>query len=468
RSRNSKIADWPIVAMLPGLARNVHRVHDFIAEVLAESGGTFVFRGPVFGNTDMLVTSDPANVHYILSKNFHNFGKGPDFKKIFDILGDGIFAAEFESWEKQRRAAKAAVGNLAFHQFVARTVWGKVSETLVPMLRSASENEETIDLQTTFERLAFDTTCMQVLGHDPCSLSEEMPHLGHERAFSDAEEAILYRHFIPEVVWNLQKRLQIGTEKRLSAARMNLDAFLYRCISERERRPNTDLDQDVLARYMRGETEGMHLDKEMLRDSALSFLTAGKDTISAALTWFFWLVAMNPDVEYKIRREIRERFAAGEWSFAAVEEVRRFVYLHAALCETLRLYPPVGLQHKAPLKDDVLPSGHRVKANARTVISFHSMGRMESIWGKDSGEFRPDRWISGDGTIKLVPSFMFPAFNAGPRSCLGKEISFMQLKIVAAAVISRFTIRAAEGNRVLPRASVILHMKYGLRVRVYK
>ncbi|EPS57178.1 hypothetical protein M569_17643, partial [Genlisea aurea] len=65
-------------------------------------------KGPWFvSNMSLLYTSDPQNVQYVLTKNFANFGKGPEFKKIFEPLGNGIFVAENELWENQRKTAKS-------------------------------------------------------------------------------------------------------------------------------------------------------------------------------------------------------------------------------------------------------------------------------------------------------------------------------------------------------------------------
>ncbi|CAI0456330.1 unnamed protein product [Linum tenue] len=71
------IPNWPVVGMLPSLLWNVSHdlLHDFITRVMKQSGGTFMFRGPWFAGVDFLITVDPMNVHYILSKNFTNFPK---------------------------------------------------------------------------------------------------------------------------------------------------------------------------------------------------------------------------------------------------------------------------------------------------------------------------------------------------------------------------------------------------------
>jgi len=154
--------------------------------------------------------------------------------------------------------------------------------------------------------------------------------------------------------------------------------------------------------------------------------------------------------------------------FFTKEESRKLIYLHGALCETLRLFPSVSLEHKVPLDHDILPSGHRVSPKTRMILPFYVMGRMETLWGKDCLEFKPERWISERGGIKHEPSFKFPAFNAGPRTCLGKEMAFVQMKIVAAAIIHNYNIQVVEPENVYPTTSIIMQVENGLMVKVVK
>lgn len=94
------------------------------------------------------------------------------------------------------------------------------------------------------------------------------------------------------------------------------------------------------------------------------------------------------------------------------------------------------------------------------------MGSMETIWGKDCLEFKPERWISANGTLTFEHAHKFLVFNAGPRSCLGKDISFTQVKAVAAALIYNFHIQVLPGQIVCPKFSIILYMKNGLMIKV--
>ncbi|XP_051125181.1 alkane hydroxylase MAH1-like [Andrographis paniculata] len=455
----------------PGLLKNHARVFDFATEILKQHRGTFFIKGPVFGNMDMMITCDPANINYILCKTFPNFGKGPGFKDIFAPLGDGIFIAESELWENQRRLSKSAINHAGFQEFVAAATWKKLETGLIRILEHFSDNRMAVDLQDLFKRFTFDCFCITLLGHDPASMSKDLPHLLYEKAFSIAEEAGLYRHLLPGVVLKTQKWLQIGREGKLSQAMEAIDEYLSFCISLKHDGHMNSNDPDLLTSCLKAlaEKEANVISKKVLKDLMLNLIFAGKDTISATLSWLFWLLATNPAEEEKIRNEVVANSGEpGKWTFNTMDGLNKLIYLHGAVCEALRLFPAVAVQHKSPLKHDVLPSGHPIKANTRTFLIFYSMGRMESIWGEDCLEFKPGRWISEEGRIKVEPAYKFTAFNAGPRTCLGKDVSFLQMKTVAAAMISRFKIEVAEGHPVQPSESIILHMRRGLNVKVSK
>ncbi|MBA0556556.1 hypothetical protein Golob_026645 [Gossypium lobatum] len=91
------------------------------------------------------------------------------------------------------------------------------------------------------------------------------------------------------------------------------------------------------------------------------------------------------------------------------------------------------------------------------------MIRMESIWGKDCLELKPERWIK-DGTFVSANQFKYPVFNAGPRRCLGKNFSYTQMKMVAVSVLLMYSVKGVEGHSVGPKLTTTLYMKNGLMV----
>nr|XP_043629474.1 alkane hydroxylase MAH1-like isoform X2 [Erigeron canadensis] len=459
--------------MTPDILPNVHRIHDFATNFLKLShDATFLLKGPWFANIDMLFTSNPANIHHMLSKNFPNYPKGPDFRNIFDILGDGIFNSDHELWEIHRKTTMTSVfKHPDFHTLLETNIINKINKGLLPLLESVSLNNLETDLQEIFQRFTFDAICLLLLDYDPQSLSLDLPIIPCEKAFTYAEEALLWRHFLPEKVWKLQRRFGLGKEKKMNEACKAFDDFIYKCLSQQEEEDNKTGLLNSLIRGFEGQVSGTSdYSRKFVRDTILNLMIAGRDTTSTALSWFFYLLAQNPSVEEKIREEIENHLSSGSEKKSSLDakELGELAYLHGGICEALRMYPPVALEHKSPSEPDILPSGHVVDKHTRIILSFYSIGRMEEIWGDDCLEFKPERWISDQsGRIKHVPSYIFTAFHAGPRTCLGKEMGLIQMKMVASAVICNYHVELVEGHKVCPSDSIILQMKYGLKVRLF-
>ncbi|KAL7178085.1 hypothetical protein ACSBR2_031272 [Camellia fascicularis] len=450
--------NWPVLGMLPSMLCHVNRVHEMCTEILGRTGGTFLLKGPWFANMDMLGTVDLANVHHVMSSNFPNFPKGPEFLKMFDVLGDGIFNSDADLWKNQRKLARVLINHHRFYRFLVKTSRGKVEAGLIPVLNHVSKQGLIVDLQDLFQRFTFDTTCILITSYDPGCLSIEFPDVPFAKAMDDAEEALLMRHVVPETVWRVQSWLGIGHEKKLSEAWKTLDRVInnYVSMKKEEMSKKAELKEgeeeeeavDLLTSYLiEDDTFNLKRDDKFLRDTVLNLMLAGRDTTSSALTWFIWLVSQHPTIEEKIREELKSVIPEGETEklrLFEAKELSKLVYLHAALCESLRLYPPVPIQHKEPTQVDTLPTGHRVHPKMKILFSLYAMGRMEFVWGEDCLEFKPERWISDRGTIKHEPSYKFFAFNAGPRTCLGKEVAFTQMKAVSAAIIHNYNVRVVE------------------------
>ncbi|KAF7021461.1 hypothetical protein CFC21_034410 [Triticum aestivum] len=480
RRRDGLPTNWPVVGSVPAITVNAGRVHEWLTEFLRVAPGmSHVARGPWGSPVDILLTANPADVAHVFTTNFGNYPKGEEFAALFDVLGNGIFNADGDSWAFQRRKAHALLSDAMFRAAVAASTARKLDEGLVPLLDGVAAGGAVVDLQDVFMRLTFDLTAMFIFGTDPGCLAADFPRVPFAAAMDEAEAVLFYRHVTPIAWLRLQTYLNIGHHKKMTKAQQVLDASIAEFVSLRRERAASSADSnadgadaaeaDLLTLYMACQDEVGKDGKEFerfLRDTTLNLMVAGRDTTSSALTWFFWLLTNHPDVEAKILAELRENLSSGGHPTAA--DLKRLVYLHAALSESLRLYPPVPFEHKAGARPDTLPSGPAVRPTRRVIVSFYSMGRMESVWGKDCLEFRPERWLTEAGRLRHEPSYKFVAFNVGPRTCLGKDLAFTQMKAVVAAVLPRFRVEVAAGAVVRPKLSIILHMKDGLKVRVYK
>lgn len=466
--------NWPLIGMLPTILFQYDQVLDLGAEILERCGGTFLVKGLCFAHSDMLVTCIPADAHHVMSTNFWNFPKGPEFRMMLDAFGNGLFISDLEDWSFHRRIGRALFNHQRFQQLSVDITLDKVENGLVPVLEHASQQSLAVDFQDLFQRFGLDATCALITGCDPKSLCLELPDVPFASAMEEAGKVIFLRHVYPKCIWKLQRWLGIGSERILIAAKKTLYDFAAEHVSFMRERSNMGTNQteglDILSAYI-NEDEAFQssASDKVLIDNILSLLLAGKDTTSAALSWFFWLVSKNPSVETKIIEELKAAVPAKEaekWHLFDAEELSKLVYLHGALCESLRLFPPVPLQIRTPLQPDILPSGHRVDPSTKVIFHAYAMGRMACAWGKDCLEFKPERWLTGKGRTKHEPAYKFLAFSAGPRICLGKEVAFFKMKAVAAAIMHNYHFQMVKGHRVVPTVSIVLHMKHGLRVKV--
>ncbi|CAN6478202.1 unnamed protein product [Victoria cruziana] len=463
KQRNRALPSWPILNNLPSMLLNQRRLHEWLHSVAAAEGGTLTFRGPILTDMQIIATSDPRNIEYILKSNFQNFPKGKQFSDAFlELMGSGIFNSDAEPWLVQRKIANAHVHSKLFRQFTARTTREIVETQLIPILSRTAESASRIDLQDVFLRFTFDATCKAVFGESLRCLSLDFPSVPFAEAMNDAMESIVFRYMLPSSWWRTLRWLNLGSERRLSRAIVVINEFVARQIKLRKEHGLGG--SDLLSIYAEKSEE-----MTFLRDTAINFLIAGRDTAGTALSWFFWNLSIHPHVEAKILEEVREVLREkGRESFEP-EDLDKLLYLHAALSESLRLYPSVPISQKAVLKEATLPSGTVVKPGTTILYLIYSVGRMEWAWGEDCLEFKPERWIDEDGQLRYENnSYRFLAFNGGPRTCVGKDVAFLQMKFAAALILLNFEVRVEEGHPVAPLTSIILTMRNGLMVKVKK
>lgn len=468
KNRGFKI--YPLVGALPEFLWNRHRFLEWTTQVLRDCpANTAVFYRP--GKVHGIITANPENVEHMLKTKFENYPKGERFISLLqDFLGRGIFNSDGELWKVQRKTASYEFNTKSLRNFVIENVTVETQTRLVPILFRASGTDTVLDLQDVLERFAFDNVCKLAFNFDPgCLGGDGTAGAEFMRAFEDAAALSSGRFMCAlPVMWKIKRALNVGTERRLRESISTVHDFADEIIRSRlEARVGPTRDQDLLSRFI-----GTEESPEFLRDIVISFILAGRDTTSSALSWFFWILSSRPDVKEKILSEIETvrsgRSGSETTSFAfGYEELKEMHYLHAAISEAMRLYPPVPVDTKACLNDDVLPDGTRVGKGWFVSYHTYAMGRMESVWGKDCLEFKPERWIEENGVWRSESPFRYPVFHAGPRMCLGKEMAYIQMKSIAASVLERFEIEAVDKDTCPEHLlSLTLRLKNGLPVRV--
>ncbi|KAI3862887.1 hypothetical protein MKX03_028753 [Papaver bracteatum] len=480
---------WIFIGTFPELLWNCNCMFGKCAEVFISLGkGSFYIDGPMFSKLRYLVTCHPQNIEYILKTNYNNFPKGEDFRDVFEILGDGIFNVDSDRWRVQRKMAHSELSSREFKTLVSNKSSKVVDEQLVPFLAHVAEEGSIIDLQDVCSRIAHDINVILVFGRYENYLSIELPSNELAEALDDVPLALVYRNMMPAVLWKLLHRFEIGEERKLKNAQKKIHKIVEDYICQKKKDLVAGVKSyDLLSTYIKAlddETStvsSLHKKDIFLRDEMINFWIAGRDTITSGLIWFFWLVSTTPAVETKILEELNFLLSTLKnsstetgsstrklpWVFGS-EDLKGLVYLHAALCESLRLYPPLPFNKKSVAKKDQLPDGSTVDPGMEIMLPFYSVGRMPWIWGEDCLEFKPERWITENGKLITEPISKFFPFNIGPRTCIGKDISFMMMKCVVSAVLFNFHVEVVKGHVVCSKPYINLHMKNGLKVNIKK
>ncbi|KAI9670653.1 MAG: hypothetical protein M1831_005873 [Alyxoria varia] len=208
-----------------------------------------------------------------------------------------------------------------------------------------------------------------------------------------------------------------------------------------------------------------------LVDQLLTFLIAGHETTSSALTWTTWVLSTHPHIQERLRSEIRQHIGQADFTVDA-STIESLTYLGAVCDEVLRLYPTVPVTTREVTAEEGTTIGEQfVPKGTVVVIAPWAINRLPSLWGPDALDFNPSRWIHGQnanlGGAKTAYSKL--TFLHGPRSCIGQNFARVELKCLLAALVLRFNIEMArpeEGCKVEPEGFVTVKPKHGKMLRL--
>ncbi|KAG7644328.1 Cytochrome P450 superfamily [Arabidopsis suecica] len=471
KSRNDK-RYTPVHATIFDLFFHSHKLYDYETEI-ARAKPTFRFLSP--GQSEIF-TADPRNVEHILKTRFHNYSKGPvGTVNLADLLGHGIFAVDGEKWKQQRKLVSFEFSTRVLRNF-SYSVFRTSASKLVGFIAEFALSGKSFDFQDMLMKCTLDSIFKVGFGVELGCL-DGFSKEGEEfmKAFDEGNGATSSR--VTDPFWKLKCFLNIGSESRLKKSIAIIDKFVYSLITtkrkELSKEHNTSVREDILSKFLlESEKDPENMNDKYLRDIILNVMVAGKDTTAASLSWFLYMLCKNPLVQEKIVQEIRDVTSSHEKTTdvngfiesVTEEALAQMQYLHAALSETMRLYPPVPEHMRCAENDDVLPDGHRVSKGDNIYYISYAMGRMTYIWGQDAEEFKPERWLK-DGVFQPESQFKFISFHAGPRICIGKDFAYRQMKIVSMALLHFFRFKMADENsKVSYKKMLTLHVDGGLHL----
>ncbi|KAG7038932.1 cytochrome P450 oxidoreductase [Colletotrichum scovillei] len=177
---------------------------------------------------------------------------------------------------------------------------------------------------------------------------------------------------------------------------------------------------------------------------------AGSDTTSISLCAVIYDLASHPVVLQRLREDIDAKFAElDNPEFIPFKDAQAMSFLQACIKESLRLHPATGL----PLARVVPKGGVNLLGrdfNEGCVVGVNTwvLHRNKDVFGADADDYRPDRWFSQDKEhISLMESNWIP-FGVGSRTCIGKNISLLEINKLVPILVKTFDFTPVEPERI--------------------
>ncbi|MFI6638581.1 bifunctional cytochrome P450/NADPH--P450 reductase [Streptomyces sp. NPDC050504] len=390
-----------------------------------------VFRVRAFGDDAVVVggldlvaeLSDESRFR----KNVHS-----DLVEIRQIAGDGLFTAFHHepNWRKAHDILMPAFSLGAMRGYHATML--KVARSLIAKWDLAAGSGP-VDVPEDMTRLTFDTIGLCGFDYDFESFERDEQHpfvgaMGRALAFTQAKSESLP-----------------GAElfKWRQAERFRADAALMTELVDeviRRRRASGDTrTDDLLGRMLhtRDTVTGEPLDDVNIRNQVITFLIAGHETTSGALSFALHYLTKHPEVLARAQAEVDALWGDADAPDPSYADVGRLTYVRQVLNESLRLWPTAPAFAVEPIEDIVIGGTHAVRAGETLLVLTPALHR-DPAWGENVELFDPERFTPEREAAR--PVHLFKPFGSGERACIGRQFALHEATLLLGLLVHRYRL----------------------------
>jgi cytochrome P450 len=390
----------------------------------------------------------PDHIEYVLVKNAANFHKSRDYAAFKFFLGNGLLTNEGASWRAQRQLVQPAFR----HENIAG--YAEIMADSAATHLSRWKDGEKRDLHQEMGELALDIVAKSLFG----------ANVGHAAETIGEEVAAVMERFFAQAAMSflLPDKFPIPKTPRLMRSKKRLDDIVLSIIRMRQasKTPANDLLQRLLDAR---DEQGVRMNEEQLREEVMTLFIAGHETTANALTWTWYLLSQNPDIEKRLAAELDSVLAGRA---PALADLPRLPYTEMVLKESMRLYPPAwGVGRRA--LEDFEVGGYRIPAGTN-VFMLQWVTHRDSRFFPEPERFEPERWRDDPIRKGRIPRFAYFPFGGGPRVCIGAGFAMMEATLLLATIAQRYRFTLGPDTVVTPFFSITLRPKYGLPMQVHR
>ncbi len=371
------------------------------------------------------LVSHPDAVKRVLVDRPRDYSKDTiQYKALSLVTGSGLLTALDPPWKEHRLMLQPAFHPRQLDPLVQHVEAG--SQRLITQWNELPDGA-LIDIEQAMLRVALETVGHALFTEDLSGDAAELTS-----ATLDALEVVVARARVPisPPAW-----IPTPANRRLKCANKTLDAAVSRLVAAR-REGQASSTPDVLDLLIAArDSTGQPLTEREIRDEIVTFIVAGHETVAAALTWSWALLASHPQVQDQLHNEVSAVVTQDHLSLAQLSDLP---FTRACVDEALRLYPPAWLISRKALSDDELAGAH-IPAGALIIMSPWLVHRHPDFW-QEPNTYRPSRFMDGS-----VTRHAFIPFGNGLRLCIGRDFAYAEAIAVVARIASRFTLSYPAG-----------------------
>lgn len=373
------------------------------------------------------------------------------------VAGDGLFTAynHEPNWQLAHDVLAPGFSREAMEGYHGMML--SVADRLTDHWDRHLAAGRTVDVPGDMTRLTLETIARTGFGHDFGSFERDRPH-----PFVTAMVGTLaYAQRLNSVPGPLAPLLLRTAARRNAADIAHLDRTVDGLVAARRRSGGGEgdlLDRMLATAHPR---TGEKLSPENVRKQVITFLVAGHETTSGALSFALHHLARHPEIAARARAEVAQVW--GDTPRPGYDQVARLRYVRRVLDESLRLWPTAPAFAREARRDTVLAGDHPMRRGAWALVLTPMLHREPEVWGEDAERFDPDRFTPA--AVRARPPHTFKPFGTGARACIGRQFALHEATLVLGLLLRRYDLHADPGYR-LSVAERLTLMPEGLRLRL--
>ncbi|KAF8995046.1 benzoate para-hydroxylase [Cyathus striatus] len=393
------------------------------------------------------------------------FGQGTralDKSKFYDAFVCGT-PSVFSTTDRNEHSKKRKLLSRAFSYESLRKCTALIENSLQQFfqeLNKISDTGEVIDVLEWLNHLAFDILSDLAFGEaigmvnkrsDIVEVQRSDGKIDQEHAISlvDEREHLSVIIGIWPILGKIAKWIPDPLFQKGCKSSVGLADFARRCIMKRLEAQTRRADLLTKLIDAHGEMVDVHTTESIVELTAetVTLLIAGSDTTSSSLAAIMFLTLTHQPVYFRLVENLESEIGDRSLTYDLVKNIP---YLDAVIHEGLRHHATtaIGLHRVVPT-GGIVCCGYEIPEGTEVSIPAFTIQHDPEIWG-DAENFRPERWLGSDD---LKPYLL--TFGRGPRACLGRNLAFIEMRLILAMMLLHYKIELREQS--MPTVEGFMH-----------